>query len=299
MGARLLAALFAAMLVGAPSGMLAARAGRPRPAALSGTSAPTRPAAQRRSSDAGTSAVTRRPFYHPVGCRRAGPPLAYRSGPRRRVVALSFDDGPARDTLAFVRMLEAQRARATFFLIGREVTPAYRQLLRRELRDGDALGDHTFTHADLTRTADTRGQLTKTIEAIRGLTGYTPCVFRPPYGAYDEPVVRQAASLGLATVLWNVDPADWARPGVRAIERRVLAQVQPGSIIISHDGGGPRGQTLAAYATIIETLRARGFRFETVPQLLGFDTIYRRCVRECEGAGIRRPLPGRSVVEPG
>ena len=180
-------------------------------------------------------------------------------------MAIGFDDGPWSDTPAFVTMLERNRARATFFMIGRQVSSEYRPMLLRELRDGDVLGDHTFSHPDLTRAGDVRGQLLQTIGAIRAQTGYTPCVFRPPYGAYDavgRP--RTARSLGLATVLWNVDPSDYAQPGAAAIEQRVLAQVRPGSIIVSHDGGGPRGQTLAAYPSIISKLRARGYRIVTV-----------------------------------
>jgi peptidoglycan/xylan/chitin deacetylase (PgdA/CDA1 family) len=196
-------------------------------------------------------------------------------------------------------MLERNHTPATFFMIGRQLTGAYGSTLRHELRAGDALGDHTFTHPDLTRSGNVYGQLENTIKAIRAQTGYTPCVFRPPYGSYDAQVIRTARSLGLATVLWNVDPADWALPGTAAIEQRVLAQVRPGSIIISHDGGGPRGQTLAAYPHIIAKLRERGYRFETIPQMLGFRTIYRRCRKLCDGLGIPRPLPSGAVVEPG
>jgi len=234
--------------------------------------------------------------YRPVGCLRRGPALAYRGGPRRKVVALSFDDGPWPDTPAFVAMLEAQRVSATFFMIGEQVSASYRATLRRELRDGDALGDHTYTHPDLVSGGGVYGQLERTILAIRGLTGYTPCVFRPPYGDYDRSVLDTARSLGLATILWNVDPSDWAQPGVSTIEGRVLAQVQPGSIVLSHDGGGPRGETLAAYPHIIRALRARGYRFETVPALLGFHTLYRRCARDCEGEGAPGPLPPGSIV---
>jgi peptidoglycan-N-acetylglucosamine deacetylase len=159
------------------------------------------------------------------------------------------------------------------------------------------LGDHTFTHPDLTRTGQVRSQLHATIAAIRSLTGYTPCVFRPPYGAYDQATVNTARSLGLATVLWNVDPSDYLLPGTRAIEQRVLAQVQPGSIILSHDGGGPRGQTLAAYPSIIAALRARGYRIVTIPQLLGFRPVYVPCIRLCEGIGVpRRQLPRDAIV---
>ena len=120
-------------------------------------------------------------------------------------------------------MLERNQARATFFLVGREVTGAYRAELLRELRDGDALGDHTFTHPYLTASPDVRGQLVRTLAAIRAQTGYTPCVFRPPYGVYDSRVIAVAHSLGLATALWSVDPSDYRRPGVGAIVRRVLA----------------------------------------------------------------------------
>jgi peptidoglycan/xylan/chitin deacetylase (PgdA/CDA1 family) len=239
------------------------------------------------------------PLYRPIGCQVRGATRAYLHGPERKVVAIGFDDGPAADTPAFVSMLERNHTPATFFMIGEHVTGIYESMLRRELRAGDALGDHTFTHADLTKSRYVGGQLENTIKAIRAQTGYTPCVFRPPYGAYNASILRTARSLGLATVQWNVDPTDWARPGIAAIERRVLAQVRPGSIIISHDGGGPRGQTLAAYPRIIAALRARGYRFETIPQLLGFRTVYRRCHKLCDGLGIPRPLPSGSIVKPG
>jgi len=124
-------------------------------------------------------------------------------------------------------------------------------------------------------------------------------VFRPPYGDYDQAVVHTAASLGLATVTWDVDPSDYTLPGVAAIEQRVLAQVRPGSIVLSHDGGGPRGETLSAYPAIISALRARGYRFLTVPQLLGLRSVYRRCVRDCEEAAIAGRPPAGSLVEPG
>jgi peptidoglycan/xylan/chitin deacetylase (PgdA/CDA1 family) len=201
-------------------------------------------------------------------------------------VAIGFDDGPAPDTLGFVRMLERSHAQATFFMIGRQVTAAYKETLLRELRDGDVLGDHTFTHPYLTLIKNVRGELESTIRVIRALSGYTPCVFRPPYGAYDSSIVQIARSLGLATVLWNVDPTDWALPGVSAIEQRVLGQVQPGSIIISHDGGGPRSETLAAYPAIIAKLRARGYRIVTIPQLLGFRPVYAPCSGRCDGIGV-------------
>jgi len=235
--------------------------------------------------------------YRITGCRSHGM-LAYTHGPARREVAIGFDDGPASDTPAFVTMLERSHARATFFMIGEQVSAAYKPTLLRELRNGDALGDHTFTHPNLTLAGDVRAQLLQTIAAIRSLTGYTPCVFRPPYGDYDQSIIQTARSLGLATVLWNIDPSDYTLPGTGAIEQRVLGQVRPGSIIISHDGGGPRGQTLAAYPAIIASLRARGYRIVTIPQLLSFRPTYVPCIKLCEGIGVSRgQLPRDAIIE--
>jgi peptidoglycan/xylan/chitin deacetylase (PgdA/CDA1 family) len=235
-------------------------------------------------------------LYRIAGCRsRAG---AYSHGPSRREVAIGFDDGPARDTGAFLAMLERSKARATFFMIGSQVSSAYKGTLLRALRDGDALGDHSFSHPYLTQSGRVYSELDRTRRAIRSLSGYTPCVFRPPYGAYSPSVVRTAGSLGLATVLWDVDPRDWALPGSRAIRQQVLAQVRPGAIIVSHDGGGPRGETLAAYPSIIASLRARGYRIVTIPELLGFRPIYVPCVLLCQGIGIpRRELPHGAIIE--
>jgi peptidoglycan-N-acetylglucosamine deacetylase len=237
--------------------------------------------------------------YRPVGCRLRGPVVAYRHGPRRKVVALSFDDGPSQLTSRFVAMLRANHAVATFFMVGDQLSGAYRRTLLTELRNGDALGDHTWSHPDLVTAGSTRSQLQRTLQAIRGLSGYTPCVFRPPYGAYNAGIVKTTRSLGLATITWEVDPGDWAHPGTGAIERRVLTQVRPGSIVLSHDGGGPRQQTLQAYPHIIASLRARGYRFLTVPQLLGFRAVYQRCRTQCGEAAISGPLPRGAIVEGG
>ena len=259
------------------------------PAGAPGSSAPSAPAAPPVKPPA--------VLYRITGCRSRGT-LAYTHGPARQEVAIGFDDGPAPDTSAFVRMLERSHAQATFFMIGEQVSAAYKSTLLRELRNGDVLGDHTFTHPDLLVSGGVRAQLQKTIAVIRSLTGYTPCVFRPPYGDYNQSIIQTARSLGLATVLWNVDPSDYTLPGTGAIVQRVLAHVRPGSIIISHDGGGPRGQTLAAYPTIIATLRARGYRIVTIPQLLGFRPTYVPCIKLCQGIGVpRNKLPRHAIVE--
>jgi len=237
-------------------------------------------------------------LYRIVGCKSFGN-SAYFNGPDHKEVAFGFDDGPWFDTLDFVKMLEANHVQATFFMIGDQVTSSYQQVLKRELLDGDVLGDHTYTHPDLTTltSSGVYNELNQQMQAVRSLTGYTPCVFRPPYGAYNQSVVSIARSLGLATVLWNVDPSDYLQPGTTVIASRVLSQVQPGSIIISHDGGGPRAQTLAAYPTIIQGLKAKGYKIVTIPQLLGFRPIYIPCIKLCYGIGIpRSQLPKNAII---
>jgi peptidoglycan-N-acetylglucosamine deacetylase len=249
------------------------------------------------SAPPGHSTPTPPVRYRLAGCQSHGA-RPYLRGPARREVAIGFDDGPWPDTAAFVRMLERNHARATFFMIGEQVTARYRATLLQELRDGDVLGDHSFTHPDLAVSGGVRAQLADTLAAIRAQTGYTPCVFRPPYGDLDSSVVGIARSLGLATVLWDDDPSDYLLPGTSAIVQRVLAQVHRGAIIISHDGGGPRYQTLAAYPAIIAALHARGYRIVTIPELLGFRARYVPCIRLCRGIGVpKSALPRNAIVE--
>ena len=218
------------------------------------------------------SAPAPRPPATPTGCLRHGPDLVHHGARTRRTVALTFDDGPWTDTPQFVRVLEARHVHATFFLIGRQV-PGHGALLRRELADGDALGNHTFSHPNLVRAGGVQSQLMLTSAAIERASSYRPCLFRPPYGSYDGAVVNVAAGQRLTTVLWDVDTRDWARPGTAAIVARVLAGVRPGSIVLMHDGGGPRQQTLQALPRIIAALRRRGFTFATVPELLGYRAV--------------------------
>jgi len=209
----------------------------------------------------------------PTGCTRHGSSLRTHGWRGRRKVALTFDDGPWSDTPAFVRVLEHHHVRATFFDVGQHVR-GQDGLLRRTLRDGDAIGDHSLTHPDLVRVPGRVSRELGLTSAIIHHTsgGYRPCLFRPPYGAYNASIVARARADGMTTILWDVDPRDWSRPGSRAIESRIMAQVRPGSIILMHDGGGPRGQTLRALPRVISRLRRRGFGLVTVPELLGFPT---------------------------
>jgi peptidoglycan/xylan/chitin deacetylase (PgdA/CDA1 family) len=205
-----------------------------------------------------------------VGCTGGGTSEVF-NGPRdRRVVALTFDDGPSTYTDGFLDVLRREHARGTFFEIGQEMA-GRAATMRRILREGDEIGNHTLHHDFYPGYAN----LAATSALIRSATHFQPCLFRPPGGAVDSAVVAAAGQAGMATILWDVDPTDWANPGSGAVYSRVVGAAQPGSIILMHDGGGDRSGTLAALPRVIETLRGRGYRFATVSQLLGQRILYR------------------------
>lgn len=224
-------------------------------------------------------ALTRLHTPRLVGCIPSGPRLVYSGPSDRREIALTFDDGPWYQTAQFLTLLERYHAPATFFEIGRQISSFGRggAIERRMLADGDMIGDHTWSHPDLAGAGVfARRQIERTAAAIRQATGgFAPCLFRAPYGALSPALLKEARSLGFTTIQWNIDPRDWAHPGVAAIEANVLANARPGGIVELHDGGGDRAQTLAALPDIIMTLRRRGYQFVTVTQLLRQRLIYR------------------------
>lgn len=212
----------------------------------------------------------------PVGCVPSGPSYVTNGARSRRVIAFTFDDGPWYDTPQFLSVLESKHVPATFFWIGEQVRTYGPAVWRRMFADGDLIGDHTWSHPNVAGAGSfAAGQISSTASAIRGLTGLAPCLFRAPGGAVSSSLIGLARSMGFITIEWDVDPRDWSRPGTGAILANVLANARSGSIILQHDGGGDRSQTLAALPTEIDTLRARGYTFVTIPQLLGIRIIYR------------------------
>lgn len=207
------------------------------------------------------------------GCTAAGSSERFNGPAAGKPIALTFDDGPSVYTPQVLAVLNHYRVHATFFEIGRQVG-ALAATSRSIIRSGDVIGDHTWSHPVLTA-ANVVGQIQPTQRAIRTATGFRPCLLRPPYGTAPPEVVAIARSLGLLTIQWDVDPADWSRPGAEVIAQRVLSAVHPGAIVIMHDGGGLRDQTVTALATIVPTLIDRGYHLVTVPQLLGLQGAYR------------------------
>jgi peptidoglycan/xylan/chitin deacetylase (PgdA/CDA1 family) len=190
------------------------------------------------------------------------------AGHAPKEVALTFDDGPwPGATRRILKILHRFHVHATFFMIG-EQAARYPGLVRAVLRAGDEVGNHSWDHPltlqglSPSRLAE---ELSKTSTVLRGL-GATPTLFRPPGGWDDDAVVQEARSQGMRLVTWSVDPADW-RSGLspEQVKRSVLSDVERGSIVLLHDGGGDALHTIKALPSIIRGIRHRGFRLVLVP----------------------------------
>ena len=199
-------------------------------------------------------------------------PFIKEGTPRKAEVALTFDDGPGPYTPAVLDVLERYRVHATFFIIGR-MLQYFGESARRELRDGDVLGDHTETHPPMAELSahEQYEELFEQAARVELEGAPRPDLFRPPYGSFDATTMAQLAKLHMLMVLWSVDTDDYQQPGVAAIVQRALAGAHPGAIILMHDAGGTRSETVEALPIIIRALRARGLKPVTVPQLLADD----------------------------
>jgi peptidoglycan/xylan/chitin deacetylase (PgdA/CDA1 family) len=211
-----------------------------------------------------------------IGCVPSGSSFVLNGSRSSHVVALTFDDGPWPDTPQFLDVLEREHVVATFFQIGEQVGTYGPAVDRRMLADGDMIGDHTWNHADVSGDGSfAAGEISSAAAAIRSLTGFNPCLFRAPGGAVSGALISEARAMGFLTIQWDVDPRDWSRPGTDSIYNTVVGTAQNGSIILQHDGGGDRSETLAALPREIETFKREGYGFVTIPQLLGLKLIYR------------------------
>lgn len=194
---------------------------------------------------------------------------AENAGARSKTVALTFDGGPSGFTSKIDRILQRKHVRASFFWVGSRIA-GWERIVRRVARQGHEIANHSWFHDDLTAlpAEEVRRQLARTNRRISRLTGERPRVFRPPYGAVNGQVRQIAADLKMRTVLWDADSLDWTSPGCETIAANVRKRVRHRSIVLLHDGGGNRTQTVCALPRIIRDLRSRGYRFVTVSKLL-------------------------------
>jgi peptidoglycan-N-acetylglucosamine deacetylase len=187
-------------------------------------------------------------------------------------VALTFDDGPGPYTLRLVAELNRLKLHATFFAIGNQ-EQYFSAGTAAEVDSGDAIGDHTETHPMMAQLSphDQYNELFEQMAQVEVIGARRPRLFRPPYGSFDATTFKELHHLHLLMVLWSVDTGDYALPGAPVIAERALAGAKPGAIILMHDAGGDRSQTIAALPAIVQGLRRRGLEPVTVPQLLADD----------------------------
>ena len=192
------------------------------------------------------------------------------AGRQHREIALTFDDGPGPYTLQVTRELKRLKVPATFFQVGQAVR-VFTDAETEEIDDPSfVLANHTWAHKNLTTLSpkEQGEQLDWTSFVIRKAGGELPQLMRPPYGALNQSTLKAAADRHLLPVLWSVDSQDYERPGTNAIVKRVVDLTRPGAIILMHDAGGNREQTVAALPAIVKQLRAKHYQFVTVPRLL-------------------------------
>jgi len=196
-------------------------------------------------------------------------PFIAAGGSERREIALTFDDGPGPYTPRLLNQLARLHVPATFFEIG-FMFQWFHGSVTRELRQGDVIGDHTETHpmmAELSLAAQ-RSEILDQTEWVRKYGGPFPRLWRPPYGSYNAQTLAILHHEHMLMVLWTVETDDYLRPGVSVIVHNALAGARPGAIILMHDAGGDRSQTIAALPPIVHALRKRGYKLVTVPQLI-------------------------------
>lgn len=184
------------------------------------------------------------------------------------VLALTFDDGPhGQLTPQLLDILREQGVHATFFVLGSNVA-AYPDIARRIVSEGHEIANHSWDHPSLPRISAERldREIRTTSDIIEKTTGHKVTIMRPTYGALNDRVQHALIDdYGLDVILWSVDPRDWKRPGADVVTRRLVSGAHPGAILLAHD---IHPGTIAAMPATIAQLKAKGYRFVTVSELL-------------------------------
>ncbi|WP_405997301.1 polysaccharide deacetylase family protein [Streptomyces sp. NBC_00829] len=209
--------------------------------------------------------------YTPPVFRRALPPVRTRPFERLadagRTMVLTFDDGPdPHYTPGILRTLREYDVNAMFFVCG-EMARENRDLLAEMAGAGHVVGNHTWSHPLIPKLPPSRirEELGRTSEVIEQTLGAAPLWYRAPYGAWNKYSFEIGAELGMEPLAWTVDTLDWAEPGTGTIVRRVLEGAGPGVVVLSHDAGGDRSQSVTALRSYLPRLLDAGYRI-TVPR---------------------------------
>ncbi|WP_079123222.1 polysaccharide deacetylase family protein [Streptomyces abyssalis] len=192
---------------------------------------------------------------------RGSTSVAHTLDTRRREIALTFDDGP--DPVYTPQVLEVLRrcrVQATFCVIGSDAA-AHTWLLNAIADAGHEIANHSWSHPLLTRmrSHEIHEQFARTCDVVEGAVGKAPALARAPFGEWNKRALGISASLGMSPLGWSVDTCDWEEPGAREITSTVLETVRPGSVLLAHDGGGDRSQTVAALRDFLPRLIDSGY----------------------------------------
>jgi peptidoglycan-N-acetylglucosamine deacetylase len=196
-------------------------------------------------------------------------PFVRMAGSQHKEIALTFDDGPGPYTPEVLSVLEREHVPATFFEVGiaeRYFHASTAAIVAR----GYPIGDHTEDHPPMSH-LNAKGQQRQLLDETAAIGQYGapfPRLFRPPYGLWDNTTLKLLKRYRMLMVLWSVDTGDYLLPGVNVIVQRALQGARPGAIILLHDAGGNRSETVAALPLVIKALRRRGYKLVTVPRLL-------------------------------
>lgn len=193
----------------------------------------------------------------------------------KKYVALTFDDGPGKDTQEILDILKEKDVHATFFNLGLNAQN-YPDLAKRVVNEGHEMASHTNQHMNLPKqdTETLRNEITSAQERIGAASGVSPQMIRAPYGAFTLKDWQRAGDLISCNVLWNIDTLDWKRPGAATITQTILSEAYNGAIILMHDGGGDRSQDVEALPGIIDGLKEQGYTFVTVTELMELDGCF-------------------------
>jgi len=198
------------------------------------------------------------------------PGTYYLANTQEKVIALTFDDGPDPiDTPAVLDILKEKNVRATFFVLG-QAAQANPNLLKRIVDEGHEIGNHSFNHDYQQR--NLVEEIKQTDHEVFVSTGVHTYFYRPPGGFLSKSQLETVKKNGFIVALWSVDSKDWRNPGVKQIVDNVIKNVFPGAIILMHDGGYQRTQTVNALGPIIDALRDRGYRLATLSELKMLDS---------------------------
>ena len=189
--------------------------------------------------------------------------------PEKKVIALTFDDGPWPNTTAKVLdILKKNRIKSTFFVVGQNVKN-YPDLTKQIVADGHVIANHTWHHWYHNMNAQAAAyEVANTGDIIYQTTGVRTSLFRPPGGIMNNGVAAYAKNNKYAVIMWSADSMDYSRPAVPRLMNNIFREAKPGGIVLMHDGGGDRSHTVKALPEIISRFRKQGYEFVTVPELL-------------------------------